>query len=375
MTYDMPAGLVGDLALRGLTQCSLAAAAAGGCPASSRIGHVVSVDGSGTEPPSLPGDVYLTQPKAPGDPAGLSVKVPARLGPVDAGTVIVGVRLALRPDGGLHVVSDPIPPLQLGIPLAIRTLTVTIDRKGFMRNPASCGDKAVFGHFDSIGAEHAEISSKLTIGDCDGLRFQPLLRAFIGARHRTGVGSHPPFTTVITSNGDDAPIRSAHVRLPRGIASNARSLNAACAADAFAAGRCPEQSHIANAVAHSPLLRDPVTGPVYLVKRPPGQHGLPRLVVQLRRPVALTLEAAVNIGKRGGIGTTFPVVPDLPITRFVLRFHGGPYGALAVTRSLCRRALRLPATFAGQNGRTLKARPRIAVRGCRRAAHRAHHRR
>ena len=155
------------------------------------------------------------------------------------------------------------------------------------------------------------------------------------------------------------------MRLPKGVASNTRSLNAACATDAFAAGRCPDQSHIANAVAHSPLLRDPVTGPVYLVKRPAGQKGLPRLVVQFRDPVALTLEGIVNIGKGGGIGTTFPVVPDLPITRFTLRFHGGAFGALALTKNICRRALRLPATFSGQNGRTVKARPRIAVRGCR----------
>ena len=32
MTYDLPAGLVGDLALRGLTQCPLANADAGTCP-------------------------------------------------------------------------------------------------------------------------------------------------------------------------------------------------------------------------------------------------------------------------------------------------------------------------------------------------------
>jgi hypothetical protein len=369
MTYDLPAGLVGNLALRGLVQCPLSVAAAGDCPASSRIGHVVSVDGSGTEPPSLPGDVFLTKPKVAGDPAGLSVKVPARLGPVDAGVVIVGVRLQLRPDGSLHAVSDPIPPLQLGIPLAIRTLTVTIDRDGFMRNPTSCGEKTAFGHFDSIGDEHADISSKLAFRDCDRLDFDPRIRAFIGTKHRTRVGAHPPFTTVVMSKGDDATIRSAHVRLPRGVASNTRSLNAACATDAFEAGSCPEQSHIANAVALSPLLRDPVTGPVYLVKRPAGQPGLPRLVVQFRSPVALTLEGVVNIGKRGGIGTTFPVVPDLPITRFTLRFHGGAFGALALTRNICRRALRLPATFNGQNGRTVKARPRIAVRGCK-GAHR-----
>jgi hypothetical protein len=368
MTFDLPPGLVGNLALRGLVPCSLSAAAAANCPDSSRLGPVTSVDGSGTEPPTLPGDMFLTKPRQPGDPAGLSVAVPARLGPVDAGIVIVGVRLQLRPDGGLHVVSDPIPSLVEGIPLAIRRLTVKVTRDGFMRNPASCGEKTAFGHFDSLGGEHADISSKLTVRDCDRLNFAPRLRAFIGAKRKTSRGSHPPFTTVISSNGDDAPIRSAHVRLPRGVASNTRSLNAACATDAFEAGRCPEQSRVANAVALSPLLRDPVTGPVYLVKRPAGQTGLPRLVVQFRDPVALTLEGTVNIGKRGGIGTTFSVVPDLPITRFTLRFHGGAFGALALTKNICRRALRLPATFSGHNGRTVKARPRIAVRGCRAAS-------
>jgi hypothetical protein len=380
MTYDLPAGLVGSLALRGLVRCSLAAAAAASCPASSRIGVVESIDGSGTEPPMLPGEVFLTAPKQPGDPAGLSVAVPARLGPVDAGIVIVGARLQLRPDGGLHVVSDAIPPLQLGIPLAIRQLTVRIGRDGFMRNPTSCGEKPVGGLFDSIGNEHASIGSKLTFSGCDRLGFGPQIRAFIGARHRTRVGAHPPFTTVITSNGDDATIRSAHVRLPKGIASNTRSLNAACAPDVFAAGRCPPQSQIGKAVALSPLLRDPVSGPVFLVKRPAGQPGLPRLVVQLRTPIALQLDGIVNIGRRNGIATTFPVVPDLPVTRFTLRFHGGAFGALALTRNVCRarrgrRALHLPATFAGQNGRRVTLRPRIAVRGCGRAHGRARRRR
>lgn len=365
MTYDLPPGLVGSLALRGLVQCSLADAAAGTCPASSKIGDVVSVDGSGTEPPSLPGEVFLTRPKVPGDPAGLSVMVPAHLGPVDAGVVIVGARLQLRPDGGLHVVSDAIPPLQLGIPLAIRTLTVKIDRAGFMRNPTSCGEKTAFGHFDSIGAEHAEISSTLAFSGCDKLRFGPRFAAYVGARHATGVGHHPPFTTVIATDGGDATIRSAHVRLPLGLAANTRSLDAACATDAFAAGRCPAHSQVATAVAVSPLLRDPVRGPVYLVKRPPGQFGLPRLVVQFRTPIQLTLVGDVNIGANGAIGTTFPVVPDLPLTRFTLRFHGGAYGAIALTRDLCRvRNFRLPADFAGADGKRVRERPRIVVRGC-----------
>jgi len=378
MVFDLPPGLVGNLALRGLVQCALRAAEHAACPDSSRLGSVVSVDGSGTEPPALPGDIYLTKPQHAGDPAGLSVAVPARLGPVDAGIVIVGVRLELRPDGGLHVTSDPIPSLVEGIPLAIRRLTVNVTRNGFMRNPTSCGQKTAFGHFDSLGGEHAEIGSHLTFNGCDRLGFEPNIKAYIGAKHHTRVGAHPPFTTVVTASADDATIRSAHVRLPKGVASNTRSLNAACAADAFAAGRCPDVSRVAGAVAHSPLLRDPVTGPVYLVKQP---RGLPRLVVQFRSPIAFQLEGVVNIGKRGGIGTTFPVVPDLPITRFTLRFHGGAYGALALTKNICHRALHLPASFAGQNGRTVKRRPRIAVRGCRgarapkRHGHRTHRRR
>ena len=296
--------------------------------------------------------------------------MPAKLGPVDAGVVIVGVRLQLRPDGGLHVVSDPIPPLQEGIPLAIRRLTVKIARDGFMRNPTSCGEKTAGGLFDSIGSEHAAISSKVSFSGCDRLRFAPVIRAAIGAKRKTRSGSHPPFTTVITSQGDDAAIRSAHVRLPKGVASNTRSLNAACAPELFAAGRCPSNSQVATASALSPLLRDPVTGPVFLVKQP---RGLPRLVVQLRTPVAIELDGVVNIGKGGGIGTTFPVVPDLPLTKFTLRFHGGPFGALALTRNICRRPLRLPARFKGQNGRSKNARPKILVRGCGKVS-RAHRR-
>lgn len=361
MTYDLPAGLVGNLTLRGLTQCALADAATARCPASSRIGPVESIDGSGTEPPLLPGNVYLTQPKVAGDPAGLSVQVPARLGPVDAGIVIVGVRLQLRPDGGLHVTSDPIPALQEGIPLAIRKLTVTISRDGFMRNPTSCGEQTAFGHFNSLGSETADSSSKLTFTGCDRLGFGPRFRPILGARGKTKHNAHPPFTTVIATRGDDATIRSASVRLPKALATNLRAVEAACTPEAFAAGTCSKRARTATATALSPLISGPVRGPVYLVKR---DRGLPRLVVQLRSPIALQFEGVITVGSAGRITTTFPLLPDLALTKFTLRFHGGRYGALEATRNLCRGRLHLPARFRGQNGKVARLRPRIAVRGC-----------
>ena len=366
MTYELPHGLVGNLALRGLTKCSLADAAAARCPASSRLGPVVSIDGSGTEPPALPGDVFLTEPKVAGDPAGLSVAVPARLGPVDAGIVIVGVRLTLRPDGGLRVVSDPIPALQEGIPLAIRKLTVTVDRDGFLRNPTGCGDLRATGRFESIRGQVAGIGSALRVEGCDRLRFKPRMRVILGARRKVRRNAHPPLITVIRTKGGDAAIRKAHVRLPKALATNLRAVNAACEPEDFAADRCSKRARTARAIARSPLIGEPVRGWAWLVKRPRGEVGLPRLVVRLRHPIALQFEGIVKVGKRGAIATTFPLLPDLPLTRFALRFRGGRFGALEATRHLCkaRRRLRLPAGFRGWNGDVARTRPRIGVRGC-----------
>jgi hypothetical protein len=368
MAYQLPPGLVGNLTLPGLTQCPLSLAAKGKCPASSRLGPVRAVAGSGTEPPTLGGSIYLTKPKVAGDPAGISVAVPAQLGPVDAGTVIVGARLQLRGDGGLNVTSDPIPALQEGIPLALRRLTVTVSRAGFMRNPTNCGTKPAYGHFDALGGGTAAAASSLHFGDCDKLDFKPRINAFLGARHRTRAGAHPPFITVIHAHGSDAAIGAAHVRLPKALAANVDSLNAACEQAALDAGTCSKHAQIGVARAISPLFAEAVTGPVYLVKRPVG---LPKLVVQLRTPIAIRFEGFVHIGKGGRIATTFPTVPDLPVSMFSLTFHGGRFSALQATTNLCRGKLRLPSDFRGQNGKRVRLHPRIAVRGCRRPHRRA----
>ncbi len=371
MTYGLPAGLVGNLALKGLTKCALDDAAAAKCPKSSRLGPVRATVGSGTEPPTLPGDVYLTNAKVKGDPAGLSVAVPAQLGPVDAGIVIVGARLQLRPDGGLLVTSDPIPALQEGIPLAIRKLTVTINREGFMRNPTSCGTKTSNGHFNSIGSESADTTARLHVADCDRLTFKPRLKAVLGGKGKNRARAHPPLTTTITAGAGDAAIGQATVRLPGALATGIDAINAACEQAALDAGTCSKHAQVATARAISPLFPQPVTGPVYLVKREPGQ--LPKLVVQLRDPIAIQFEAIVTIDKRGFVTTTFPAVPDLPVTTFTLKFHSGRYGALSATKNLCKaKALRLPARFTGQNGAVVKSRTRIQVKGCAKRKHHGH---
>jgi hypothetical protein len=366
MRFFLPAGLIGNLALHGLTQCPLSVAAAGNCPASSRLGPVSAVAGSGSQPPTLPGDAYLTKPKVPGDPAGLSVKVPAKLGPVDAGTVIVGVRLQLRGNGGLTITSDDIPALQQGIPLALRQLTLTIDRPGFMRNPTSCGTQRLLGSFFSIGGGHASASTTLTFTDCRRLRFAPKIAVALGGRGAVGAGSHPPLRSIVTQLRGEAGIKRAKVVLPRTLGANLAPVNAACQPADFAAGRCSPRSLIGTASAVSPLVSAPLRGPVYYVAR--GAGLLPRIVVTLRGPLTVQFDGFVAIGANGQLATTFKP-PDLPITRFRLAFHGGPFGPLVAARGLCVRQ-RMRVSFTGWNGTTVTRRPVMKLYGCPR-----HHRR
>ncbi|HST39221.1 MAG TPA: hypothetical protein VLK58_06920 [Conexibacter sp.] len=361
VSFDLPPGLIGSLALRGLTKCSLANAAGGNCEDSSRIGSVQSIVGSGSEPPTLPGSIYLTEPKVAGDPAGLSIKVPARLGPVDAGTVIVGQRLLLGQDGGLDVISDPIPALQFGIPLAIRRLIVNIDRAGFMRNPSSCGQKPANGVFEPLGGgANASASSSITVTGCERLPFAPQIRGTIGGRGLVKVGKQPAFTTTITQRGDEAAMKSAVVTLPRAISTNLPTIKAACEPAAYAAGRCPRRSQVATATAVSPLISRPLTGPTYLVRVPTG--GLPRLGVQLRGEVSLDLDGIVTI-RNGLVVTTFGAIPDLALSNFELAFRGGPEGVLTTVGDLCA-APPLTASFTGQNGKTQNRTPRLIPLGC-----------
>jgi hypothetical protein len=359
--FDLPPGLIGSLALRGLTKCSLANAAAGSCEASSRIGSVASVVGSGSEPPTLNGSIFLTEPKQAGDPAGLSIMVPARLGPVDAGTVIVGQRLVLGNDGGLDVISDAIPALQFGIPLAIRRLTVVVDRDGFMRNPTSCGTKPAGGVFQPLGGgAAANASSSIAVTGCDRLPFAPQIRGVIGGRGLTSYGKQPQFTTTITQRSGEAAMKSAVVTLPKAVSTNLPTLRAACEPAVYLARRCAERTVVATATAVSPLISRPLTGKTYLVRVPTG--GLPKLMVELRGEVNLDLEGIVTI-RRSLVVTTFGAIPDLALSSFQLKFRGGPEGVLTTVGDICA-GPRLVSSFTGQNGKSAAMSPRLIPDGC-----------
>ncbi|HZV72207.1 MAG TPA: hypothetical protein VFF79_00675 [Conexibacter sp.] len=361
VTFRLPRGLTGNLALRGLTQCSLADAAKAACADASKVGTAQVQVGSGPAPASLPGTVFLTAPKVGGDPAALSVLVPAKLGPVDLGNVIVGVRLQLRSDGGLNAISDPLPQLQKGITTSVRVATIALTRPGFMRNPTSCGKRRYSGVFDAVGGGSATTFAAFTLADCGKLAFTPKFSVTVGARGKTGAGSHPPLTTTITQSNGQSAISRAHVVLPTALPANSIGLAQACSQAAFDAKRCSKRAQIATARAVSPFVTRSLSGPVWLVKQ---VRKLPKLVVQLRGPLSIDLTGQITIGKDNKIATTFGTVPDLPVTKFTLSFHSGTYGIIAANTDLCAQRLFAPTQFNGQNGKTQKLRPRITVNGC-----------
>jgi hypothetical protein len=361
VSFRLPRGLIGDLALSGLTKCSLADAAKAACAASSKLGTAQVEVGSGEPTASLPGTVFLTAPKVSGDPAGLSVLVPAKLGPVDLGNVIVGVRLQLRSNGGLTATSDTLPQFQKGITTAIRVASISITRDGFMRNPTSCGHRRGSGVFTPLSGANVTTYAAFDLTDCKALAFSPKFRIKVGAKGRTGAGSHPPLTTTITQPNGQAGISWVHVLLPRVLPSNSIGLNQACSQAAFDAGRCGSRAKIATAKAASPFVTGSLRGPVYLVKQ---NRRLPKLVVQLRGALSLDMTGQIKIGKRNKIATTFGTVPDVPVTKFSLSFHSGKYGIIAANANLCTRKLFAPTELRGQNGKKQKTRPQIKVNGC-----------
>jgi hypothetical protein len=363
-TFSLPAGLVGNLALPGLTQCSLADAAASSCAASSRVGSATVTIGSGPGPVTLPGQAFLTVAQAPGDPAGLSISVPAKVGGIDLGRTVVNARLQLRPDGGLTATTTTLPLFVKGVPSQIRAASVTIDRSGFLVTPTSCGAQPYSATFTSVGGTSVSSSFSRNLANCARLRFTPKLTPTIGAKKAFKTGQHPAFTTVLMQPKGQANPRTVRVILPSSMSTDLKALNAACTQAAYDAGKCGSKAKTGTAIAQSPLLKTPLTGSAYFVKV--GSGKLPKLVIALRGALSLDVTGATNVAKNGQLTTTI-TAPDVPVSRFSLTVHGGRGGVLLNNRNVCTAPKKRLVTLVqstGQNGKKTTQRAATKVTGC-----------
>jgi hypothetical protein len=390
----LPPGLTAKLAgVRYCPPAALAAAAAGSgaaeaadpsCPASSLIGHAAIAAGSGPAPIQIGGKVFLTGPYK-GAPLSLAVITPATAGPFDLGTVVVRVALFLDPrTAQVHAVSDPIPHVYGGALLDIRSVSVKLDRKSFSLNPTNCSKLSVGGALLGGGANpvdpaaftRAPVSAPFEAGGCDKLGFRPKLSLRLtGAMRRA---KNPRLRAVLTPRPGDANIARAQTILPRSLILDQGNLAKVCTRVQFAANDCPKDSIYGNAIATSPLLDDPLQGPVYLRS---SDNLLPDLVADLRGQVDVELDSRTD-SSRGRIRNTFDVVPDVPVTKFVLTLRGGKRGLLINSQNQCpprkrhgsegkgaqaskahqrARGKRAIVRFKGQNGKKLNMRPRLLL--------------
>lgn len=363
LVVALPPGLLGRLA--GVAYCPdssiVAAQAKSGaeeraepsCPAASQVGRVDVAAGAGSSPVHVQGKVYLTGPYQ-GAPLGLAIITPAVAGPFDLGTVAVRAALRVDPETAqVSVASDPLPTILEGIPLDIRSISVDADRPDFTLNPTNCEPKSVGAEAISASGLAAALADRFQVGGCRGLEFRPRLqtRLFGGTKRN----DNPRLRAVLNARPGDANIGRAVVALPHSEFLDQSHIRTVCTRVQFAAGQCPAGSVYGYARAFTPLLDQPLEGPVFLRS---SSHQLPDLVVALHGQVDLNLVGRID-SFHGGIRTSFENVPDAPVSKFVLTMRGGKRGLLVNSRDICDGPSRSAVRFEGQNGKISRSKPRL----------------
>ncbi|HEX2161660.1 MAG TPA: hypothetical protein VHF88_07550 [Thermoleophilaceae bacterium] len=366
---DMPPGL--GAIVKKMPKCSSTLAARGACPASTLIGTASTRSGAGAEPFPLSGPVYFTEGYK-GAPFGMVAVIRAIAGPYDLGTVVVRQSVFVDPeDAHITVVSDPLPQILEGVPIRLRAVDVTIDRSKFVYNPTSCGRKSVGTTLHSIQGAVSRSSSSIATDRCQALRFKPRMSMRLTGRRQVKLGKHPGLRVRVRQARGQANIGRARVVLPLSLALDPANARAICGFEAGLKARCPAKSKIGRARAVSPALNRPLRGPVYFVQgiRIDPETGnrirtLPSLLVKLNGEIRVNLRGTTSVARRRLV-STFPTVPDAPVSRFDMRLKGGKGGILTVAtrarRGICARRRQISrAVFIGHNGKRKVQRVKMA---------------
>ena len=357
----LPKGLLAKLA--GVPLCSDAAAASASCPDASQVGRVVVGTGAGAAPLYLPEagkaptGLYLAGPHK-GAPYSLVAKVPAQAGPFDLGTVVVRNALHVDPvTAQVTSKSDPLPQILQGVPISYRDVRVQVTRERFTLNPTSCEPMVVASQIVSAAGATASPSARFQVSGCDRLGFKPKLS--LRLKGKTNRSAHPALTATLKARKGDANIGKAVVTLPKTQFLEQDHIRTICTRVQYAEGNCPKASIYGYAKAWTPLLDQPLQGPVYLRS---SSNKLPDLVADLDGQIEIDLAGRID-SVNSRMRTTFWAVPDAPVSKFVLRMQGGKKGLLVNNTELCRGKPRAKAAFTGHNGKRSVSNPLVKV-GC-----------
>ncbi len=387
-SIKLPPGLVGKLA--GVPYCPDTAIEAaktrtgpnGGqeeldspsCPAASEVGRTLAGAGVGSVLTYVPGKVYLAGPYN-GSKLSIVAITAGVAGPFDLGTVVVREALQINPETAEVFIdatgSDPIPHIIQGIPTHLRDIRAYVDKPEFVLNPTDCTPTSTASTVLGAGLDFSStsddnpitVTSPFQAADCAALPFKPQLSMKL--KGGTKRGAHPAFSAHLAMNGiGEAGIAYAQVTLPRSEFIENAHFDTICTRVQFKAGagngaQCPPGSIYGSAKAVTPILSEPLTGPVFLRS---SEHQLPDLVIALHNSqVDFNLVGRVD-SVNGQIRNTFEAAPDAPVSSFDIALAGGKKGLFVNSTNLCKRKHRAKANFIGQNGKASNSKPVLKVK-------------
>jgi hypothetical protein len=364
----LPKGLTGRLA--GIPFCPDAAIEAAksrtgteeerspSCPAQSQVGHTTAGYGVGPVLAYAPGKMYLAGPYK-GSALSLVAIDSAKVGPFDLGTIVIRSAFKVDPQSAALSIdspaSDPIPHIIDGIPLHLRDIRIYIDRPDFIHNPTSCDAAAFTSTLGGSGARFDDPTDDTTASvtnlfqpfDCSARPFAPKLSFQL--RGKSNRGAHPSLRAVLKARPQDADVKRVVVTMPHTEFLAQDHIRDVCTQVQFAAGRCPADSAYGHAIAYTPLLDQPLSGPVYLRS---SANPLPDLVADLHSgTIRIILDGRIASVGDGALRAIFEGLPDAPLDRFVLNMAGGSKGLLVNSANLCSATSPALARMVGQNNK------------------------
>jgi hypothetical protein len=380
LTIGLPPGLVGDPNATPL--CSVTQLNADACPANTKVGSVTA-NATVTVvavPATLDvlGDLYNLTPQ-PGEPARFGIVLRPVKGQLCAllpqalcnlipnilPPVILQSAVQLRPDFGLNTVINNIPNSTSGFDTTINSQDITLfgtapgTGRPFMRNPTSCGSHTTNFSATPYTGSSATGTASFSTTNCGAEDFSPSFSAIVGGPGQTAALAPTTAITNIHQDDGEAGLMQAMVAVPQeALAPNFPVLDPGnvCSTANFMAGACQPSSVVGTALAGSPLLSAPLSGPVELV-----QGGtLPNIGLDLQGQLHLLLQGQLALNQV----VTFNGLPDIPISNFQLTFSNPP-GLLTANRDLCAPPPpNFHADLTGYNGATSSVDAAATVQGC-----------